>query len=173
MSVEPLAWDEKWWQWCWWHRYVGDFMMVTDFRCWWQNHYVGDFFRYVGDFLNLLNRSPTSCIGHQHLKLVTNTFGLQHPSPTSMLPPNYYGRVQILPHKVKSLIQNWTNPGAAAYCCWLYYHSCLIHHAIKCCIHQTDQKDRAYRGTLGEIPQPTLNNFIFPMNFSIKLPIHF
>ena len=23
---------------------VGDFMMVTDFRCWWQNHYVGDFF---------------------------------------------------------------------------------------------------------------------------------
>ena len=25
-------------------------------------------------------------IGHQHLKLVTNTFGLQHPSPTSMSP---------------------------------------------------------------------------------------
>ena len=48
------------WQWCWWHRYVGDFMMVTDLRCWWQNHYVGDFFRYVGDFLNVLNRSPTS-----------------------------------------------------------------------------------------------------------------
>ena len=62
------------WQWGWWHRYVGDFMMVTDFRCWWQNHYVGDFFRYVGD------------VGHQHLKLVTNTFNLQHPSPTSMLP---------------------------------------------------------------------------------------
>ena len=33
---------------------VGDIvMMVTDFRCWWQNHYVGDFFRYVGDFLNV------------------------------------------------------------------------------------------------------------------------
>ena len=73
-----------WWQWCWWHHYVGDFMMVTDWRCWWQNHYVGDFFRYVGDFLNELNRSPISWIGHQHLKLVTNTFGLQHPSPTSM-----------------------------------------------------------------------------------------
>ena len=29
---------------------VGDFMTVTDLRCWWQNHYVGDFFRYVGDF---------------------------------------------------------------------------------------------------------------------------
>ena len=30
---------------------VGDIVMiVTDLRCWWQNHYVGDFFRYVGDF---------------------------------------------------------------------------------------------------------------------------
>ena len=34
---------------------VGDnvmlvFMMVTDLRCWWQNLYVGDFFRNVGDF---------------------------------------------------------------------------------------------------------------------------
>ena len=26
------------WQWCWWHRYVGDFM--TDFRCWLQNQYT-------------------------------------------------------------------------------------------------------------------------------------
>ena len=57
---------------------VGDFMMVTDFRCWWQNHYVGDLFRYFGGFLTLLNRSPTSGIGHQQLKFVTNTFGLQH-----------------------------------------------------------------------------------------------
>ena len=24
-------------------RYVGDFMMVTVIRCWWQNDYVGDF----------------------------------------------------------------------------------------------------------------------------------
>ena len=32
------------WQWCWWHRYVGDFIMVTDFRCWWQNHYTATFF---------------------------------------------------------------------------------------------------------------------------------
>ena len=44
-------------------------MMVTDLRCWWQNHYVGDFFRYVCDFLNVLNRSPTHLvfnIRHQH-----------------------------------------------------------------------------------------------------------
>ena len=51
---------------------VGDFMMVTDLRCWCQNHYVGEFFRYVGYFLSVLNQSPTSWIGHPHLKLVTN-----------------------------------------------------------------------------------------------------
>jgi len=50
---------------------VGDFMMVTDFRCWWQNHYVVKFFRYVGDFLNVLNR--------QHPESVTNISNL---SPT-------------------------------------------------------------------------------------------
>ena len=55
------------WQWCWWHRYVGHFMMVTDLRCWWQNHYVGDFVRYVGDFPNVLNRSSTSQTCHQHI----------------------------------------------------------------------------------------------------------
>ena len=42
------------WQWCWWHRYVSDFMIITDLRCQWQNHYIGDFFGYVGDFLNVL-----------------------------------------------------------------------------------------------------------------------
>ena len=39
---------------------VGDFMMVTDFTCWWQNHYVCDFFRYVGENLNVFNWSSTS-----------------------------------------------------------------------------------------------------------------
>ena len=38
---------------------VGDFMMVSDLRCWWHNHYVGDFFRYFG-------------IGQQALKPVTD-----------------------------------------------------------------------------------------------------
>ena len=58
---------------------VGDiFILVTDLRCWWQSHYVGHFFRYVGDFLNVLNRSPTSWIGHQHFKLVTNIDVTQH-----------------------------------------------------------------------------------------------
>ena len=64
-------WWRRWWQcrwqWCWWHRYVGYFMTVTDFKCWWQNHYIADFFHYVGDFLNVLNRSPTSQTCHQHI----------------------------------------------------------------------------------------------------------
>ena len=86
ISSSDLTFSKSYFRWqsCWWHRYVGDFMMGTYFRCWWQNHYVGDFFHYVGDFLNVLNRSPTSWIGHQHLKLITNALSLQHPSPTSM-----------------------------------------------------------------------------------------
>ena len=40
---------------------VGDIvMLVTDLRCWWQNHYVGD-------FLNVLNRSTTSQTCRQHI----------------------------------------------------------------------------------------------------------
>jgi len=40
-------------------------MMVTDLRCWWQSHYVDDFYRYVGIFsyiksvTNILNFSTT------------------------------------------------------------------------------------------------------------------
>ena len=46
-----IAWLR--WQWFWWERYVGDVMMMTDLRCWWQNHYVGDFFCDVDDFFNV------------------------------------------------------------------------------------------------------------------------
>jgi len=56
-----------WLQWCWWHRYVGDFMMVTDLRCWWQNLYVSDFFRHVGDFFKVFNRSSISQTYHQYI----------------------------------------------------------------------------------------------------------
>ena len=44
------------WQWCWWHRDVGDFMLVTILGPWWQKKDVGDIFLHVGDM-------P---IGHQH-----------------------------------------------------------------------------------------------------------
>ena len=51
-----LKWNLSW-HWCWWHRYVGDFMIVTDFRCWWQNHYFGEFFH---QYLESVIWSPTS-----------------------------------------------------------------------------------------------------------------
>ena len=58
--------QDKRWHRCWWRmletKCVGHKlkMLMTDLRCWWQNHYVGDFFRYVGDFFTVFNRSPTS-----------------------------------------------------------------------------------------------------------------
>ena len=45
-------------------------MMVTESLCCRmveKNPYVGDFFRYVDDFLNVLNRSPTSQTCQQHI----------------------------------------------------------------------------------------------------------
>ena len=66
-------------------------MMVTDLRCWWRNHYVDNFFSYVEYFLNVFNWSPPSWIGHQHLKLVTNTLGLHYPSLTSSQPASGSG----------------------------------------------------------------------------------
>ena len=53
--------------------------MVNDFRCWWQNHYIGDFFRYVVEFVNVFNRSSTSQSFNQQIIVC-----LQHPSPTSV-----------------------------------------------------------------------------------------
>ena len=35
---------DKRWQWCWWHRYVGDLKLGTISRCWWLNFDVGDIF---------------------------------------------------------------------------------------------------------------------------------
>ena len=64
-----------WLQWCW-SPTVGDNVtMVTILRCWWSNHYVDDFCRYFCDVFNVNN-------DYQHLKVVTNTDCLQHPSPT-------------------------------------------------------------------------------------------
>ena len=63
------------WQWCWWHRYVDDFMMVTNLRCWWQNHYAGVFFGMLVIF-------PMYQIRHQHPDWVTNISNL---SPTHLV----------------------------------------------------------------------------------------
>ena len=66
-----------WWHWCWWHRYVGDFMMVTHFRCWWQNKLSWRLFslwwwfsQWIKSVINILNRSSThlvSSIRHQQM----------------------------------------------------------------------------------------------------------
>ena len=47
--------------------FVANIRRLTDFRCRWQNHYVDDFFGYVGYFLNVFNRSSISWISHQHI----------------------------------------------------------------------------------------------------------
>ena len=76
------------WQLLWWHRYVSDFMIVIDLRCWWQNHYVGDFFslcwwssQCIKSVTNISNLSPThlvSNIRRQHrcnsLKMFSTIF---------------------------------------------------------------------------------------------------
>ena len=72
--------------------------MVTNFRWWWHNHYVADFFRYVGDFLNALNRSPTSQTCHQHIwspTSVTNIDVTPRRSLDSMMIQNVWFTVCI------------------------------------------------------------------------------
>ena len=69
MMIYPSCNTLCWWQLCWWHRYVCDCMMVTDLRCWWQNHYVADFFVMLVIF-------SIYEIGHQHPESVTNISNL-------------------------------------------------------------------------------------------------
>ena len=51
---------------------VGDFIMATDLRCWWQSHYVGDFFimlviLLVKSVAIISNRLPTPQSRHQYI----------------------------------------------------------------------------------------------------------
>ena len=78
--AEFQSWD--WWQRCWWHHYVGNLMMGTDLKSWWQNHYVGDFFVMLvisqynksvisipESVIKISNLSPTRLVAnicHQH-----------------------------------------------------------------------------------------------------------
>ena len=56
--------------WYCWQRYVSDFMLMTDKKCWWQTHHVGVFF-YFNDVLvyviNIWNRSLTRQSCHQRI----------------------------------------------------------------------------------------------------------
>ena len=47
---------------CWWHQYIGDIMLVTHSKYWWQNHYVGP---------SVKNPSSKSHRRHQNLIDVT------------------------------------------------------------------------------------------------------
>jgi len=78
LRVRIKSQSQKWWQWCWWHLYVGDFMIVSDLRCWWQNHYVGPtiwrlfsifwwFPQCIKSVTNILNPSPTTQTCHQNI----------------------------------------------------------------------------------------------------------
>jgi len=59
---------------CYWQVDVGDFILVTSFGCWGRT-------LLLNDRRCWWQKRPNR---HQHLKVVANTFRLQHPSPTSM-----------------------------------------------------------------------------------------
>ena len=70
---------------CWWHCDVGDFKLVTICECSWLNFDVGDIF-WMLVLETYLKRQWVFIIKtcHQHLQVVTNSFRIQHLSPTSM-----------------------------------------------------------------------------------------
>ena len=58
--------------------------------------YVGDFFRYVGDFLKVLNRSPTSQTCHKHIRSPTSVTNIDVSHQNiRMLEPNLISAVFI------------------------------------------------------------------------------
>ena len=70
------------WQWCWWLKVADDlWILMTKFRCWW--HFLN-----VESTLLMPDANVKRYWGPKwlklHLKVVTNTFCLQHPSPTLM-----------------------------------------------------------------------------------------
>ena len=72
---------------CWWQGDVSDFMILTVWRCWWQNHDVTD-------CVNVKNRRQTSQLGHQDKPTSVSTICLQHPPPTSVT--NIYAATKVL-----------------------------------------------------------------------------
>ena len=74
-----------------WYPKTALLMLVTTLCQWLYDRDVGDRFNMLATLFVMLVifqciQSPKSRIGQQHLKVVTNTFHLQNPSPTSMLP---------------------------------------------------------------------------------------
>lgn len=106
-----------WWQWCWWHRYIGDFMMVT--KWWWSFLEVSGRIVMLESFVVW---NPTKCrcfkctwsinnikIGHLHLELVSEAFCLQYLSRPSIKPSKLYQRIWSRDWvKIKSLFVKLT-----------------------------------------------------------------
>jgi len=74
LSPKPFksTYVENWWQWCWWHRYVGDLMMVTilrilKFMMLVTKKYIGDIFCMLVTFQSVAN-----IIIFQNVMLVTD-----------------------------------------------------------------------------------------------------
>ena len=61
------------WQWCWWHRYIGDLMMVTILRCWWQKSMLVTFFCML-----VTSQSVTNIIICQNVMMVTDMLCWRH-----------------------------------------------------------------------------------------------
>ena len=52
---------------------IGEFLMVTDFKCWWQNFLLCCWFsQCIKSVIRILNRSPTTQTCHQHIWLPTS-----------------------------------------------------------------------------------------------------
>ena len=79
LKIRPFDWTTSLnlrWQWCWWQRYIDYLMMVNDLSCWWQNQYVGDFFRCITSVTRLhrcwWRMLETKCVGDKFKILVTD-----------------------------------------------------------------------------------------------------
>ena len=86
---------------------VGDFMMVTDFRCWWQNHYIGDF------FVKLVILSMYSKIRHQHRcnrqgQVVRRSFLIKYPKVTPWL--DFLSMTMIISEKFNHFMLKTVDP---------------------------------------------------------------
>ena len=65
----------------------------TDLRFWWQNHYAGHVFHYVGGFLNVFNQSPITQTCHQHIWSPTSVTNID----VTTISPHY--RLKSIPAK--------------------------------------------------------------------------
>ena len=124
--------------------FVGDFMMVTDLRCWWQNHYRGLFSlcwwfsQWFKSVTNILNRSSASQTCRQHVWSPTSITKID---VTSLSPQNF----SVLTNSVQNVqwfAQFTLNQSIFIILCWpnkaAWHHSCLTLLATPGCCDEID-----------------------------------